>query len=156
MRFHKLKMQEINSIIKELWATTYKGNGWGTCLCVFSQFLTINLDIDTIEIRSESEDVQAADSRKTYNYRVIMLKNGAELDMRGRCSAGQRVCRDGSHHICLKMINLLQVLASLIIRLALAETFCVSCGVMTLDEPTTNLDEENSESLASALVKLER
>lgn len=27
MRFHSLKMHEINSIIKELWTSTYKGNG---------------------------------------------------------------------------------------------------------------------------------
>jgi hypothetical protein len=27
MRFHALKMQEINSTIKELWSSTYKGNG---------------------------------------------------------------------------------------------------------------------------------
>lgn len=44
-----------------------------------------------------------------------------------------------------------QVLASLIIRLALAETFCLNCGILTLDEPTTNLDEENIESLANQL-----
>lgn len=47
-----------------------------------------------------------------------------------------------------------QVLASLIIRLALAETFCLNCGILALDEPTTNLDRENIESLAHALVKL--
>jgi len=44
-----------------------------------------------------------------------------------------------------------QVLACLIIRLALAETFCLNCGILALDEPTTNLDHENSESLAEAL-----
>ena len=48
---------------------------------------------------------------------------------------------------------LLQVLASLIIRLALAETFCLSCGILALDEPTTNLDVENIESLALALAE---
>ena len=47
-----------------------------------------------------------------------------------------------------------QVLACLIIRLALAETFCVNCGILALDEPTTNLDKKNSESLAYALVRL--
>ena len=56
--------------------------------------------------------------------------------MRGRCSAGQKV------------------LASLIIRLALAETFSTSCGMIALDEPTTNLDRENIESLAQALADL--
>ncbi|CAM9794341.1 unnamed protein product [Sphacelaria rigidula] len=54
-----------------------------------------------------------------------MRKNDATLDMKGRCSAGQRV------------------LASIVIRLALAETFSVSCGILALDEPTTNLDREN-------------
>ncbi len=54
-------------------------------------------------------------------YRVVMYSGGAELDMRGRCSAGQKV------------------LACLIIRLALAETFCLNCGILALDEPTTNL-----------------
>ena len=44
-----------------------------------------------------------------------------------------------------------QVLACLIIRLALAETFCLSCGILALDEPTTNLDAANAESLAGAL-----
>lgn len=48
---------------------------------------------------------------------------------------------------------LFQVLASLIIRLALAETFCLNCGILALDEPTTNLDRENIESLAHALVE---
>lgn len=46
-----------------------------------------------------------------------------------------------------------QVLASLIIRLALAETFCLNCGILALDEPTTNLDRDNIESLAHALVE---
>lgn len=54
--------------------------------------------------------------------RVVMVNSGVELDMRGRCSAGQKV------------------LACLIIRLALAETFCLNCGILALDEPTTNLD----------------
>lgn len=49
--------------------------------------------------------------------------------------------------------NPAQVLASLIIRLALAETFCLNCGILALDEPTTNLDRDNIESLAHALVE---
>jgi DNA repair protein RAD50 len=64
-----------------------------------------------------------------------MFQNGSELNMRGRCSAGQKV------------------LASIIIRLALAETFCINCGIFTLDEPTTNLDRENIESLAESLAR---
>jgi len=47
----------------------------------------------------------------------------------------------------------LQMLASVVIRLALAETFCLNCGVLTLDEPTTNLDSDNIEALAQALAE---
>ena len=50
----------------------------------------------------------------------------------------------------LRLQNL-QVLACLIIRLALAETFCLNCGILALDEPTTNLDAANAASLAEAL-----
>jgi DNA repair protein RAD50 len=38
-----------------------------------------------------------------------------------------------------------------VIRLALAETFCLNCGILALDEPTTNLDEANKLGLAHAL-----
>ena len=62
-----------------------------------------------------------------------MMKDNVEMDMRGRCSAGQKV------------------LASIIIRLALAESFSTNCGVLALDEPTTNLDRDNIHSLAIAL-----
>merc|ERR1712227_48096 len=118
MKYHKEKMKVIIKIIRELWKNTYKGN-----------------DIDYIEIKTtEDNEVSAgADKRKTYSYRVVMVKNDTELDMRGRCSAGQKV------------------LASLIIRLALAETFSTNCGIIALDEPTTNLDKENIQALAEAL-----
>lgn len=53
--------------------------------------------------------------------------------MRGRCSAGQKV------------------LASLIIRIALADVFSANCGILALDEPTTNLDSKNIDSLCMAL-----
>ena len=59
----------------------------------------------------------------------------AELDMRGRCSAGQKV------------------LAALVVRLALAEAFCINCSAIALDEPTTNLDYENKEALAKCLAE---
>ena len=114
MRYHGLKMEDINRIIDELWKRTYSGT-----------------DIDTIKIRSD--EVTTTTRGKSYNYRVVMYKQDAELDMRGRCSAGQKV------------------LASIIIRLALSETFGINCGVIALDEPTTNLDEENIESLAKSL-----
>jgi DNA repair protein RAD50 len=66
----------------------------------------------------------------------MMKKGTSPLDMRGRCSAGQRM------------------LASIVIRLALAETFCSASGILALDEPTTNLDESNKTGLAMALAKI--
>lgn len=113
MKYHALKMEEINRIVDELWKKTYTGS-----------------DIDSIVIRSEHESTKA---NRIYNYRVCMIKQDVELDMRGRCSAGQKV------------------LASLIVRLALSECFGTKCGLIALDEPTTNLDKQNSESLAQSL-----
>ncbi|KAL5781374.1 hypothetical protein ACOSP7_006403 [Xanthoceras sorbifolium] len=115
MRFHSMKMEEINKIIRELWQQTYRGQ-----------------DIDYICIHSDSEGA----GTRSYSYKVLMQTGDTELEMRGRCSAGQKV------------------LASLIIRLALAETFCLNCGVLALDEPTTNLDGPNAESLAAALLRI--
>ncbi|PQQ05555.1 DNA repair protein RAD50 [Prunus yedoensis var. nudiflora] len=115
MRFHTMKMEEINKIIRELWQQTYRGQ-----------------DIDYICIHSDSEGA----GTRSYSYKVLMQTGDAELEMRGRCSAGQKV------------------LASLIIRLALAETFCLNCGILALDEPTTNLDGPNADSLAAALHRI--
>lgn len=107
MRFHSMKMEEINKIIRELWQQTYRGQ-----------------DIDYISIHSNSD---GAGSR-SYSYRVsltqtdasackkpqmhvqtnihtfdpvciffcfifqVLMQTGdAELEMRGRCSAGQKV-----------------------------------------------------------------
>lgn len=113
IKYHSLKMDEINRILRELWNQTYKGT-----------------DIDGIEIKC---DVTKQVRGRSYNYRVVMYKKSSELDMRGRCSAGQKV------------------LTSILVRLALAECFGTNCGMIALDEPTTNLDVENAESLANAL-----
>ena len=94
-------------------------------------------DIDYIQIKTDEKRETNVDKRRTYNYRVVQCKNSdVEIDMRGRCSAGQKV------------------LASLIIRMALAETFSHNCGVLALDEPTTNLDRENISSLCQALCRI--
>jgi len=128
MLFHKQRMEMINRSLRDYWRRIYKGN-----------------DIDYIAIRTQAGDpgatgsktkIDAGKARKNYNYRVVMVRHNTELDMRGRCSAGQRV------------------LASIIIRIALADSFSARCGIITLDEPTTNLDQKNINSLAAALSNL--
>lgn len=49
-------------------------------------------DIEYVEIRSDMDDnTSAGVRRRVYNYRVVMVKGDTALDMRGRCSAGQKV-----------------------------------------------------------------
>ncbi|KAJ4366370.1 DNA repair protein rad50 [Neocucurbitaria cava] len=115
MKYHTLKMEEINRIIAELWRNAYQGT-----------------DVDTIRIASDSD----GRGNRTYNYRVVLTKQDTEMDMRGRCSAGQKV------------------LASIVIRLALAECFGTNCGLIALDEPTTNLDQQNIKGLAASLSEI--
>lgn len=115
MKYHSLKMEEINRIIGELWRNSYQGT-----------------DVDTIRIVSD-HDIRG---NRTYNYRLVMVKQDTEMDMRGRCSAGQKV------------------LASIVIRLALAECFGTNCGLIALDEPTTNLDQQNIKGLAESLSQI--
>ncbi|XP_076766365.1 DNA repair protein rad50 isoform X2 [Xylocopa sonorina] len=115
IEYHEERMSSVNRIMKEMWRVVYKGT-----------------DTTAIEIRTEATE-GIGSARRTYNYKLVQIKHGHEIDMKGRCSAGQKV------------------LASIIIRLALAETFCKDCGILALDEPTTNLDQENADSLANAL-----
>lgn len=120
LKYHQEKMAKINTLLKELWNSIYKGN-----------------DIDYIMIKTDEEDATDTDKRRTYNYRVMQSKmNGDLTEMRGRCSAGQKV------------------LSSLIIRIALADTFSSECGILALDEPTTNLDQANIKSLSEALSEI--
>ncbi len=44
-----------------------------------------------VQIKADAEGAAG----RSYNYRVVMHTGGAELDMRGRCSAGQKVGRVG-------------------------------------------------------------
>ena len=52
MRFHTMKMEEINKIIRELWQQTYRGQ-----------------DIDYISIHSDSEGA----GTRSYSYKVWKL-----------------------------------------------------------------------------------
>ncbi|KAF5294950.1 hypothetical protein FQR65_LT10663 [Abscondita terminalis] len=117
LKFHQERMNQINKIIAKLWRSIYRGN-----------------DCDYIKIKTD--EITNTGLRRTYNYKVVQIKSDVEIEMRGRCSAGQKV------------------LACLIIRMALAETFSKNCGILALDEPTTNLDRSNIHSLSAALAKV--
>ncbi|CAJ0577126.1 unnamed protein product, partial [Mesorhabditis spiculigera] len=117
MKFHQEKMEAVNEILENLWRRVYRGT-----------------DIDTIQIRSE---MSGTGSRSKYDYRVMMvLDNKLELEMRDRCSAGQKM------------------LASILIRIALSDVFGGQCSILALDEPTTNLDVQKIDDMAEMLVDL--
>ncbi|CAI5452470.1 unnamed protein product [Caenorhabditis angaria] len=121
IKFHAEKMSAVNEIVDELWRKVYNST-----------------DIETIRIRSNSAETSSSSSKtRAYDYMVVMVtEGGLETEMRGRCSAGQKM------------------LASLIIRLALAEVFGGLCSMIALDEPTTNLDDSKVEGMAEVLNEL--
>uniref|UniRef100_A0A0K0F7A2 DNA repair protein RAD50 (inferred by orthology to a human protein) n=1 Tax=Strongyloides venezuelensis TaxID=75913 RepID=A0A0K0F7A2_STRVS len=115
IKFHEDKMKEINLSLCELWKKVYTGN-----------------DIEFIKIKSKPMS-STGDKRKSYDYAVVMVVDGNEIEMRDRCSAGQKM------------------LASILIRIALCEVFCYHCPIIALDEPTTNLDVNKVENIADML-----
>ncbi|VDO20850.1 unnamed protein product [Brugia timori] len=117
VKFHAQKMEEINEVLSSLWEQVYHGN-----------------DIETIQIKSESAGEN--EKKKSYNYRVVMYVGGTEIDMPGRCSAGQKM------------------LASILIRIALSDVFCDKCSIIALDEPTANLDVLKVKNLGDMLADI--
>lgn len=115
MAYHSLKINQVNALLRDYWRLTYRGK-----------------DIDCIELRAEPDTTRKV---KSYNYRLVLHGASTDMDMRGRCSAGQKV------------------LASLVLRLALAQAFSGVCGVIALDEPTTALDKDNTQGLAEVLAE---
>jgi len=89
-------------------------------------------DIDSFKILSETSNTFKTPTM----YKIVRIKDNTEIDARGRLSAGQKM------------------LASIIIRLALAQSFSSSFNLLALDEPTSNLDEKNIDGLAEALSKI--
>lgn len=60
--------------------------------------------------------------------------NNTEIDMKGRCSMGQKM------------------LASIVFRMALAECFGSNCCFLALDEPTSNLDRKHIKSIIPLII----
>lgn len=68
MKYHSLKMEEINDTMRYLWNKTYRGTGVPKMLINLASFDSIiRADIDGIKICS---DVESGASKRTYNYRV--------------------------------------------------------------------------------------
>lgn len=69
MKYHQVKMEEINKILRELWQHTYKGQ-----------------DIDTIEIRADVDPTKEG-GKSSYNYRVcshtLFTLNGTHANVAG-------------------------------------------------------------------------
>jgi DNA repair protein RAD50 len=116
-RLHKEKMDEVNKSLAEIWSEVYHGG-----------------DITCIEIEAAFDE--ESKRKKGYSYSIVMVTGEKRMEMKGRCSMGQKV------------------LASIVIRLALAEVFSSSARILALDEPTTNLDREHIVNLAQQLGKL--
>ncbi|KAI3385672.1 hypothetical protein SNEBB_010606 [Seison nebaliae] len=132
--YHNHQMKTINDTLRELWNKTYRGNDIER---IEIRFDDDNIDISKLDAEDQLLMSGASKAKRNYSYRVVMVSSkGIEVDMRGRCSAGQRV------------------LACILIRLSIVQAFCSNCFIMTLDEPTTNLDTENIAGLAESLREL--
>jgi DNA repair protein RAD50 len=66
MKYHTLKMEEVNDVMKHLWNKTYQGTGIHQINLTFSTAHEPT-DIDGIKIKS---DVEGAANKRSYNYRV--------------------------------------------------------------------------------------
>ena len=88
-------------------------------------------DIETIEV--VAEEITRGKEKKSFNYYMAMRKGGTRMKMREKSSAGQRA------------------LASIILRMTLAELFVRNFTFIALDEPTANLDLSNVQALARSI-----
>lgn len=88
-------------------------------------------DIDHIEL--VDEEITRGKDKKSFNYYMAMRKGGVRMRMKEKSSAGQRA------------------LASIILRMTLAELFVRNFAFIALDEPTANLDLSNVQALAKAI-----
>lgn len=68
MKYHGLKMEEVNDTMRHLWNKTYQGTGNDFApYCNSETPAHTFIDIDGIKIRS---DVEGGASKRSYNYRV--------------------------------------------------------------------------------------
>lgn len=72
-QYHHDRMATVNTIMQRMWSSVYTAT-----------------DISSIQIKTEATGNMDS-LRRTFNYKLVQIKSGAEMDMKGRCSAGQRV-----------------------------------------------------------------
>ena len=70
MKYHSLKMEEVNDTMRHLWNRTYQGTGKLNTKVELECCLHVSLDIDGIKIVSDGE---SGGTKRTYNYRVSAL-----------------------------------------------------------------------------------
>ena len=73
IQFHEERMNTVNKIMKQLWTLVYGGN-----------------DTSAIQIRVQTTE-GIGDKKRSYNYKLVQVKRSTEMDMKGKCSAGQKV-----------------------------------------------------------------
>jgi DNA repair protein RAD50 len=73
IQFHEERMSTVNKIMGQLWNLVYSGR-----------------DTSSIQIRVQTTE-GIGDKKRSYNYKLIQVKRGTEMDMKGKCSAGQKV-----------------------------------------------------------------
>lgn len=76
IQFHEERMNTVNKIMRQLWQLIYSGS-----------------DTSSIQIRVQTTE-GIGDKKRSYNYKLVQVKRSAEMDMKGKCSAGQKVCID--------------------------------------------------------------
>lgn len=71
MKYHSLKMEEVNDTMRHLWNKTYQGTGTFLNALIRRRTLGVQgiLDIDGIKIRS---DVEGGATKRSINYRVMI------------------------------------------------------------------------------------
>ncbi|OZC05081.1 hypothetical protein X798_07948 [Onchocerca flexuosa] len=144
-QLRKLELQErIKSLNEGLEKTKWHGTAIPDCR-IFTNLADGTTDLQPASINlfvfipywfRKSESAGENEKKKSYNYRVVMYVGGTEIDMPGRCSAGQKM------------------LASILIRIALSDVFCDKCSIIALDEPTANLDVLKVENLGDMLADI--
>ena len=138
MKFHANQMAEVNKNLKNLWISMYKG-----------------IDINYIKIEScdpDSDGPVSLSKRRNYNYQV---KFSCFLCREKKLKIGTylfRLFRFVTESICAVVAVLVNAFSpAFSFEWLWLKLFCINCGILALDEPTTNLDEANKYGLVSAL-----